>query len=423
MNRPSSPVPGFYDSGSPSLPAHLPVRQGMAPQGPVLQRRRVVDLAGLPEITDNSLLHTAIQKAVEADSSIKDFMVHEGREIWVACARGKLRLADIIDCPSLTGPVTRQAIFYFVVVHLMGATTSDQAKANSDILKSAMERSTSYSNSIRLSWGSKIRISLFRQGKGQLALVGRVTSLLLPALDKIGLPPQAVTAVRNTPRGLILLTGPMSAGKTATAQAILQYRNMTTTGHIMTVEDPIETSLVSDKCLITSKEVGADVTSFLEGLKDALRQAVDVLLIGEMRDAETIKTALSAAGSGMLVLATVHGDTCSGALTRMMSLLGEEAPGYWKVLSTSLIVVVRQALVPTVEGNGWQVVADALINKGAVTQLLSGGDGNGLEKHASGPTKDDTGWISMNDNLRQLIKNGTITPDAARRETTDVKGL
>lgn len=425
MNSPLPRAAGFHDSSSPATP---PVRQGGPVPGP---QKRKVEVSTVGEITAMNLLHTALEQAVLADPSIKDFMVHENEVIWVACARGKVKLSDILEgdgdaakggSSALLGPVSRAAIFYFVVVHLMGATTKEQAAANSEQLKATMEKHTSYSNSIRLNWGSKIRISLFRQGKGQLALVGRVTSLLLPALDRIGIPPQAVTAVRNGSRGLILITGPMSSGKTATAQAILNHRNHSSSGHIMTVEDPIETSLSSEKCLITPKEVGTDVTSFLEGLKDALRQAVDVLLIGEMRDAETIKTALSAAGSGMLVVATVHGDTCSGALNRMMSLLGDEAPGYWQVLSTSLITVIRQALVPTADGSGWQVVADALMNRGSTVQLLAAGDGSKLDAHASGATKGED-WVSMNDNLKRLVASKTITMEAAKRETTDVRGL
>lgn len=428
MNKPFSDgrtAADFRDSNPPGGTGsrQIPTQQSI-PSTPLTAPKKV-DLSQLGVIGEQQLVHTALEESVKADPSIKDFLIHEGQPIWVACARGKLRLSEIITgAPEMTGPISKTAIFYFVVVHLMGAVNKDQAVKNNERLQKHMQDKTSYSDSIRLSWGSKVRISLFRHAKNQLGLVGRVTSLLLPPLDRIGIPHEAITAIRAMPRGLILITGPMSSGKTGTAQAILNYRNMTSTGHIMTIEDPIETSLTSDKCLITNKEVGLDVTSFYEGLQDALRQAVDVLLIGEMRDAPTIKTAISAAGSGMLVVATVHGDTCGGALTRMMSMLGDEAPGFWKVLSTSLICVVRQALIPTAEGGGWQVVADALINKGGVPALLASADSSKqLDTFASGPTKADSQWISMNDNIRRLVAAKTITAEAAKRETTDVKNL
>ena len=384
---------------------------------------RKADLSQLGPVHLQQLLHVALHKAVEVDRSIKDFIVHEGQPIWVACARGKLRLSDIITgAPDLEGPMSREAIMFFVVITLMGSETPEQVKTNQERLALHMEKRSSYSDSIRLNWGSKIRISLFRQAKGKLALVGRVSSLLVAPLDKIGLPHQAVSAIRQAQRGLVVITGPMSSGKTATAQSILNHRNFTSTGHIMTVEDPIETSLTSEKCLITCKEVGVDVGSFLEGLQDALRQAVDVLLIGELRDADTIKAAISAAGSGMLVVATVHGDTCAGALTRMMSLLGDAGAGYWKVLSATLITVIRQALVPTSDGASWQVAADALINRGTVSNTLKQADASQLETFADGPTKSDE-WISMNDSLRTLVTARRVTLEHARRETTDVKAL
>lgn len=412
----------FFDTPRPAsvgAPAVPPV-QAMPSGAPGPRKLELTD----PKLTiEQNIIHTALHKAFEIDPSIKDFIIHQDEQIRVACARGKLPISEILNCPALEAPISEQAIMKFVTVYLMGpATSADQVKANHDTLKKKMEVRSSYSDSMRLNWGSKIRISMFRQAKGRLALVGRVSSLLVTPLDKVGMPHQAVSAIRAAQRGLIIITGPMSSGKTATAQSILQMRNLSTTAHIMTVEDPIETTLKSEKCLITTKEVGSDVGSFLEGLTDALRQAVDVLLIGEMRDADTIKAAVSAAGSGMLVIATVHGDTCAGALSRMMSMLGDEAPGYWKVLSTSLIAVIRQALVATADGTSWQVAADALINTDKVSQLLSKGDGSQLEQFATGPTKSEE-WISMNDTLKMLIANKRITLAEARRESTDVKSL
>lgn len=399
-------------------------QNAVVPNAPTIGRGPVtIDLSNAPPISYMHAINIALHKAVEVDSSIKDFLIHQDEPIWVTCARGTIRLSEVITgCPELEGPMTKEAITYFCIVYLMGAKTQPQAIENRERLSETMRTQTSYSDSIRLNWGAKIRISLFRHGRGKWALVGRVSSTLVARLDALGLPHQAVAAIRSQHRGLVLITGPISAGKTATAQAILNHRNLSQSGHIMTIEDPVETSLIPEKCMITTKEVGIDVASFQEGMRDALRQAVDVLLIGELRDPETIKTALSAAGSGMMVIATVHGDSCFGAINRMMSLLGEEAPGYWKVLGSNLVAVVRQALVPTLNGDGWQMAADAMINTGSVSQLLGTADGKGLETLTNGTSKGND-WISMNDGLKTLIKAKRVSLESALRATTDVKGL
>jgi twitching motility protein PilT len=377
---------------------------------------------------EQRIINAVLKEATRLDVSIKDFLIHEEDVVRVTCARGTKKLAELFEPANtevheaLSRPINRNAILCFVIVNLMGARTLEEIEPKKQELQEHLTRKNSYTDSIRLNWGSKIRVMMFRQSKGKLAIVGRVSPLTTPAMDQIGLPHQAVSAIKSSQRGLILITGPMSAGKTSTAQSILNHRNFHNSGHIVTIEDPIETELRSEKCLITPKEVGVDVASFHQGLIDALRQAADTMLIGELRDKDTIRAAISAAGSGILVVATVHGDTCLGALSRMMSLLGDEASGYWKVLSQSLICVVRQALVSSADGSGWVMVSDAMINRGQVSALLSKSDVAGLEQYTSGATKGDD-WISMNDALRGLVTAKRVGLEQARRTSTDPKSI
>jgi twitching motility protein PilT len=269
---------------------------------------------------------------------------------------------------------------------------------------------------------------LFRQGKGRLALNVRLSRSMPPPLEQLGLPQQVLPVLRGAQRGLVLLTGPMSSGKTSTAQAMLHHRNTMRPGHIVTIEDPIETDLQPSKCLITTKEVGTDVPSFHAGLLDALRQACDVLFIGELRDADTIRTAITAAASGILVVATTHGDTCTGTLSKMMTLLGAEAAGYYKLLAQNLVCVIRQAMVPSTDGSSWHVVADALLPKpqaGQVAGLLEQGDIAKLEGQLAGATPQQRSeeWVSMNDQLSTLVKEGKVQLAVARQVSTLPKGL
>lgn len=386
------------------------------------------------QMDEQRRINAMIRESFRLDPSIKDFLIHEDDVMRIVCARGTKKLRDLfIPKEDFIGalmdtPITMQAILCFVIVHLMRANTEEDIEVKRRELIDQLDKKGCYNGSTRLDWGTTVRVTLFRQGRGKLAIVGRVASLIVPLIDRIGLPHQAVTELKKTQRGLVLITGPMSAGKTRTAQTLLNHRNLQSGGHIITIEDPIETDLRSEKCLITTKEVGVDVATFADGLRDALRQAADVLFIGEMRDKETVKAAINASGSGLLVIATVHGDTCAMALTRMMSLLGDEADGYWGVLSKSLICVLRQALIPTSDEKSWVMVSDAVINRSdsQVSSLLTKGDLSALEKYTSGVTKKEgkfEDWISMNDSLRPLIISKKITLDSAKKASTFVQGL
>ena len=393
---------------------------------------RAPEPGALPSIPvhEHKAVMAALRAGVDKLPTLNDLLVHEGGTIWMKSARGNRKVSELFDVRGtpLEQPVTAHDIQAFLLRDVLGCKTHEQALAQWDRVKREFQAKGSFSETLSLSWGVKARVMLFRQGKGRLALNVRLSRSMPPPLEQLGLPQQVLPVLRGAQRGLVLLTGPMSSGKTSTAQAILHHRNTMRPGHIVTIEDPIETDLQPSKCLITTKEVGTDVPSFHAGLLDALRQACDVLFIGELRDADTIRTAITAAASGILVIATTHGDTCTGTLSKMMTLLGAEAAGYYKLLAQNLVCVIRQAMVPSSDGSSWHVVADALLPKphaGQVAGLLEQGDIAKLEGQLAGATPQQRSeeWVSMNDQLSTLVKEQKVQLAVARQVSTLPKGL
>lgn len=391
----------------------------------------------------HNVLMTALRKALRDYPSVTEMMVHQNGTVWFKSAKGTLPISEMfadVRNTVLGSKVDLIQILYFMCGHIMGATTPEQGKIAKDRMDKAIAARGSFNESILLNFGMKARAQAYLHSKGLWAINVRLSRSAPPPLEKIGLPQQAVSVLKQAARGLVLLTGPMAAGKTTTAQSLLQHLNNTRAGHIVTIEDPIETDLRPVKCLITPKEVGTDCATFHDGLKDSLRQAADVLLIGELRDADTIRTALAAAASGILVLATTHGDTCTGALSKMMTLLGAEAPGYYKVLSQNLVAVIRQAMLPSKDEKRWYTVADALMpEEGSQISLLIGeGKITELENHlvTLPPVRPQPGsaappartaqrieWVSMNEALNQLITQSEVSPTIARKASTRPKGV
>jgi Tfp pilus assembly pilus retraction ATPase PilT len=376
--------------------------------------------------TNEQLVDKALREALVINPSITDMMAQEQGHIWFKCASDTIRADRLLpNALMLEQPLQREALVYFILRAVMKVKTQAQAKAAWERLVRALKSRGHFDESIQLSWGVKIRVNVHRQAKGRLSLTARVSKSIPQTIEKIGLPQKVLPVLRSASRGLILITGPMSSGKTSTAQALLNHRNMTRGGHIVTIEDPIETDLRNMRCVISAKEVGTDVPTFSEGLVSALRQAADCILIGEMRDRDTIKTAINASASGVLVIATVHGDSCAGTIGKMMSMLGEEGPGYWDVLSQNLVCVIRQAKVPSDCGTAWFIAADVLINSpdSMTRELLRRGALSELDKHIADKATQTGEYVSMNDRLRALIANKDINLTSARTHATDPKLL
>ena len=222
------------------------------------------------------------------------------------------------------------------------------------------------------------RMSAFRQ-RGTMAAVFRCIPFDIPALDSLGLPPLLSQLVLEK-RGLILMVGATGTGKSTTLASMLEWRNQQATGHILTIEDPIEFLFSNKKSVVNQREVGRDCVSLQVALKNALRQAPDCILIGEIRDRETMTSAISYALSGHLVLATLHANNSYHALGRILSFYSPEArPALLADLAAGLRAVISQRLLRANAG-GRVAAVEVLLNTVLVAELIEQGDIAGVKE-------------------------------------------
>jgi twitching motility protein PilT len=217
----------------------------------------------------------------------------------------------------------------------------------------------------------RIRVSFLKFQK-KSALILRLISMVIPTLQKLGLPP-AVTKMTNFRRGLILVTGVTGSGKSSTMAAMLEEINMTRDEHILTIEDPVEFLFVSKKCRFTQREVGDDTNSFQLALRGALRQDPDIIVIGELRDAETIQIAIKAAETGHLVFGTVHTTNAQSTINRVISMFSPEEQLNVKLrLSECLAGTISQRLLPTLDEKGRVCAQEIMVNTVGVKAAIAG---------------------------------------------------
>jgi twitching motility protein PilU len=251
------------------------------------------------------------------------------------------------------------------------------------------------------------RLSGFKQ-RGSVAAVFRCIPHHIPALDSLNLPPLLNTLVLEK-RGLILMVGATGTGKTTTLASMLEQRNQQLAGHILTIEDPIEFLFTNKKSVVNQREVGRDTQSLQVGLKNALRQAPDCILIGEIRDRETMTAAISYALSGHLVLSTLHGNNSYHALGRILSFYTPESrPALLADLASGLRAIVSQRLVRATAG-GRVPAVEVMLNTKLVSELIEQGDFNGVKEAMEKSLAE--GSQTFEQELARLITQGTITRD------------
>ena len=198
---------------------------------------------------------------------------------------------------------------------------------------------------------SRFRLNVYRQ-RGSVGAAFRVIPYSIPGLDDLGLP-LSIEKFAHLPRGLVLITGPTGSGKSTTMASLLDVANQTRTGHIMTIEDPIEYIHSHQRCLVNQREVGIDTAGFDVALKHALRQDPDIILVGELRDLETTSVAVTAAETGHLVLATLHTQSAAQTIDRLIDIYPAHQQSQIRMqLANCLQGVVTQALAPRKDGKG-----------------------------------------------------------------------
>ncbi len=255
---------------------------------------------------------------------------------------------------------------------------------------------------------ARFRVSAYRQ-RGSLAAVIRVVSFSIPNWKEYGIPEQ-VMALANVTHGLILCTGTAGSGKSTTQACIIDRINQTRGCHIITLEDPIEFLHRNNKSLISQREIAIDTGDYLSALRACLRQAPDVILLGEMRDPETIRTAITAAETGHTVIATLHTKGTANSVDRIIDAFPAEQQGQIRIqLAAVLHTVVSQQLIPTVEG-GLVPAFEVMCSNSAVRNLIREGKCHQLPSAINSGASD--GMIAMDQSILELFMSGRITKES-----------
>ncbi len=263
------------------------------------------------------------------------------------------------------------------------------------------------------------RISGFKQ-RGTVAGVIRHIPHIIPTLEALKLPAMLGQMVLER-RGLILMVGATGSGKSTTMASMLELRNRTLPGHILTIEEPIEFLFQSKKCMVNQREVGRDTESLQIALKNALRQSPDCLMIGEIRDRETMSSALSYALSGHLVLASMHANNSHHALGRILSFYSPEARSVMLAdLAAGLRAIVSQRLLKA-EGGGRVPAVEALFNTNLVAELIGKGDFAGVKEAVEKSMAESS--CSFEESLAMLIQSGTVSRDEGLSHADSVTDL
>ena len=266
----------------------------------------------------------------------------------------------------------------------------------------------------------RFRLSVLRQ-RGQVGLVARLIRIDLPSFDELGLP-ESLRALIMAKRGLILVTGATGSGKSTTLAAMIDHRNQHSHGHILTVEDPIEFIHPHKGCVVTQREVGLDTASFASALRAALRQAPDVILIGEMRDLETVEAALHFAETGHLVLGTLHANNANQAVERVINFFPNESHGQlYAQLALNLRGVVSQRLIPKADGKGRAAAIEVMLNTPRIADLVAKGEIAALKSAIEGNAED--GSQSFDQALHGLYRSGAIALEEALKQADSANNL
>ncbi|WP_394650569.1 type IV pilus twitching motility protein PilT [uncultured Deinococcus sp.] len=265
---------------------------------------------------------------------------------------------------------------------------------------------------------ARFRVNTFMQ-RGYVGGVMRLIPTKIRSAQDMGLP-QSVVDIASAPRGLVLVTGPTGSGKSTTLAAMIDHINSTKKLHIVTIEDPIEFMHSHKQSIINQREVGADTLSFNDALRAALRQAPDVILVGEMRDYETIKAAVTAAETGHLVMGTLHTNSAPESVDRIVDVFPEEQQEQIRVqLANNLVAVMTQQLLPRLDGQGRALAYELLIANPAVRALIR--EGKTYQLTSVMQTGSREGMVTMDAFLANLYRRRVISYDAGLERAIDPK--
>ncbi len=273
--------------------------------------------------------------------------------------------------------------------------------------------------SMALKGVARFRVNVFHQDRGMAAVFRTIPDTVL-TLEQLGCP-DSFKEIISVPRGLVVVTGPTGSGKSTTLAAMMDYLNNTRNEHILTIEDPIEFLHQSKKCLINQREVHRDTKSFANALRSALREDPDIILVGEMRDLETIRLALTAAETGHLVFGTLHTSSAAKTIDRIIDVFpGDEKQLVRSMLSESLRAVIAQTLMKKI-GGGRTAAWEIMIGTSAIKNLIR--EDKVAQMYSSIQTGRAYGMQTLDQHLKELVQNGLVDYEQARAKAADKDGF
>lgn len=309
------------------------------------------------------------------------------------------RITPLDDYPPMTPQQTREVVYAIL--------NNDQRKR--------FENNQQLDFAYAIPNVARFRVNVYFQ-RGAISAAFRHIPQEIKTVEELGLPP-VMTEFTRKPRGFVLVTGPTGSGKTTSLAAMIDMINREREEHILTIEDPIEFMHAHQKCIVNQREIGADAIDFASALKSALRQDPDVILVGEMRDLETISTALTAAETGHLVFATLHTQSTAQTVDRIIDVFPSEQQHQVRMqLSVALQGIVTQQLLPTADGAGRVCATEVLIPTPAIRNLIR--EGKTHQIYSAIQTSGSTGMQTMDAHLAQLTRQGKITRQLAEQRAS-----
>lgn len=315
----------------------------------------------------------------------------------------KMRVSTTLkNIDSFNTPITPEHMGSFVS-KILGKSETKKA----ELIKNG-EVDISYS----IAGVSRFRVNIYKQ-RGTYAIALRVLKTKIPHIDSLLLP-DVIKQIAQEPRGLVLVTGPTGSGKSTTLASMLDYRNEIFEETIITIEDPIEYVFRDKKSYIVQREVDLDTKDFSTGLRAALREDPDVIMVGEMRDLETIQTALRAAETGHFVLSTLHTQDAKDTISRIINMFPAEEQNHLRILLSAVLkAIISQRLIPRKDGKGVVPAVEVLINTGAITEAIKDPDKLFMIQDFMEKGKKQYGMQTFDQAVVDLYNQGLITYEDA----------
>lgn len=354
-----------------------------------------------------SVIHKAAPQAMNIQSLIKYAVKHGASDMHLTCSH-----PPILRINGEIFPLQMRTITADDMWHMLGELMED---AQMERFRKNKELDFSFSTDFNV----RMRANAFVTLNGP-ALVLRVISNALKTFDELGLP-QSLKKLTQFSQGLILVTGATGSGKSTSMAAMIDHINRNRNCHIITIEDPIEYVFRSNRCIINQREVGEHTHSFANALRGALREDPDVIMLGELRDIETVSLALTAAETGHLVIATLHTNSAPKTIDRVIDVFPEGEKNIARsMLSVSLKAVVTQTLIKRLDGSGRVAAIELLLNTSAVANLIRDNKIPQIASLMQVNTKN--GMLTMQDSVKALLAKEIISNQAANHVLQNVNG-